>query len=387
MTPFVKCFHCDIEKPETDFSLEHIFPDALGGDYCSDLFFTNRLCRTCNSNTGLFVDGPFIRNFFVSNDEANSALNFARLDAPCLLPMRFHCTLEQLFADQDKVLDIWSGPLGGYAYHLRPQSKPEDDYVVGGHPGHRKKKAGVVFISATGCSSFWARNLLISCAEHFEHARRVALNIQFEENSLYRHYVTATLPEDAAAIERLTNIKDYGDEGGMIHHHVGFEQRFMAKLALGLGMKRLGDDFLNSESARKLKICVRNSAMETRLQSGILFTEFFHRAEDTDVFSIFSMDGVHTIVLQLMDGRIWMHLMVYGRRPLSISMTDSTDTWSHKLPQTETYFICPPAGLFAGPILLPDLINHRWGRIVIPELKAIEEKRLSDVQRQSLHDL
>jgi hypothetical protein len=277
--------------------------------------------------------------------------------------------------------------LGGSAFHLRPKSKPEDEHVVGGHPANRKKQAGVVFINATGCSPHWARNLLLSCAEHFEHSRRIALNIEFEEGSPYKRYVDEPTPEDAIAIEKITNLDKYGNEDGAVHHQAGFEQRFLAKLALGLGMNRFGEEFLCSESAKKLKICLRNSNMETRLQSGILFTEFFTGSADADVFSIFSMDGVHAIVLQSMMGRIWMHFILYGRRPLSISMTDGVETWADKLPNPEVYFICPPAGLFAGPIPLAKLINHQRGRIIIPALRDIEEKRLSPAQRESLRTL
>ena len=32
------CIDCDINKPDADFSLEHILPDALGGDLLPPLF-------------------------------------------------------------------------------------------------------------------------------------------------------------------------------------------------------------------------------------------------------------------------------------------------------------------------------------------------------------
>ncbi|MBN2479347.1 MAG: HNH endonuclease, partial [Parachlamydiales bacterium] len=61
-----KCIYCNQEKEEKEFSLEHIFPDSLGGSFANDLFKTRQVCKRCNSLSGLYVDSAFVKNFFVT---------------------------------------------------------------------------------------------------------------------------------------------------------------------------------------------------------------------------------------------------------------------------------------------------------------------------------
>jgi len=62
-----ECIYCRCQKDETEFSLEHIIPQFLGGVSAPDKFKTRDVCKTCNSNLGLFVDASFEKNFLVYN--------------------------------------------------------------------------------------------------------------------------------------------------------------------------------------------------------------------------------------------------------------------------------------------------------------------------------
>ena len=107
------CIYCpNRTQPRLGNTLEHIFPDALGGDYLPDDFKTRDVCATCNSLCGLFVDGPFIRNFFVQNSRVTSALRFADLKNPRPMPMRYLGGLKELTIGEDQVCEVWFGALG-----------------------------------------------------------------------------------------------------------------------------------------------------------------------------------------------------------------------------------------------------------------------------------
>ena len=49
----MRCYYCGFEKPPSDFSDEHIWPDALGGDALPSFWRTNNVCRACNSMSGI----------------------------------------------------------------------------------------------------------------------------------------------------------------------------------------------------------------------------------------------------------------------------------------------------------------------------------------------
>lgn len=57
------CYYCGLDKPRSDFSDEHVWPDALGGDPLPSFWRTAEVCQGCNSMSGVFVDGAFIRGW------------------------------------------------------------------------------------------------------------------------------------------------------------------------------------------------------------------------------------------------------------------------------------------------------------------------------------
>ena|ERR1700730_6272593 len=59
-----KCIYCGRDKPLVDFSDEHIWPDALGGDFLEPFWRTEDVCGRCNNLSGVFVDGAFIKSVF-----------------------------------------------------------------------------------------------------------------------------------------------------------------------------------------------------------------------------------------------------------------------------------------------------------------------------------
>jgi hypothetical protein len=53
-----RCIFCLKEKPKEEFSVEHVFPDAIGGT-----FTINNVCRECNSILGSQVDSKITDNW------------------------------------------------------------------------------------------------------------------------------------------------------------------------------------------------------------------------------------------------------------------------------------------------------------------------------------
>jgi hypothetical protein len=57
------CIYCGEEKNTDEFSAEHIWPDALGGDDLPDFWRTDDVCQKCNNLSGLYVDGAFVKGW------------------------------------------------------------------------------------------------------------------------------------------------------------------------------------------------------------------------------------------------------------------------------------------------------------------------------------
>src|SRR5260221_12535925 len=67
------CIYCGEDKNESEFSDEHIWPEALGGDHLPDLWRTGDVCQKCNNLSGLYVDGAFIKGWAGAAEGATGA--------------------------------------------------------------------------------------------------------------------------------------------------------------------------------------------------------------------------------------------------------------------------------------------------------------------------
>ena len=149
------CIFCNQQKPIEKFSLEHIFPQSLGGAQTSELFKTRHVCQRCNSIIGLFVDAPLVKNFFSQNDMAENSLYYVDLINPKALPLRYLGVCQNLVSEPNLTCDLWMGPHGGLIYHRRLKADPKYDTIVGGNPIENKKFSGEIYIFAQHADVYW----------------------------------------------------------------------------------------------------------------------------------------------------------------------------------------------------------------------------------------
>lgn len=84
----IKCIYCGFDKPESEFTLEHILPRDIGGAACPDLFKTRRVCGRCNSLSGLFIDGAFLKSWFTKNNQSINAHRYVDYRNASVLALR-----------------------------------------------------------------------------------------------------------------------------------------------------------------------------------------------------------------------------------------------------------------------------------------------------------
>lgn len=116
------CIYCRNPKIESEFSLEHVIPQCLGGALAPDVFKTRDVCKKCNNDLGLFVDASFEKSWFVSTQlQENARLQFnpahpKALPLVCMGP----CELKVPALKTEEVCESWLGPFGEQIYWLRP---------------------------------------------------------------------------------------------------------------------------------------------------------------------------------------------------------------------------------------------------------------------------
>ncbi len=366
-----KCITCDKEKPKNEFSLEHLFPQALGGALCSDIFKTRNVCKHCNSIMGLFVDAPLIKSFTSQNDMAESALYYIDPKKPRPLPMRYMGVYEELISDPKMTCDVWSGPHGGIVYHRRKKADPKYDAIAGGNPIDNKKFGGEVYIYGQHADPYWNSVFLQSIAKSFKYAKRISIN--FDLDNLEEYFDTPT-NEESTFISLIN--KSEGAIKLRLLFQEGFDQRFLCKLALGLGVNTLGSAFLESNDATNLRNALWAKSLKERINCGVSFSSSFSN-RDPEEAEILAWLGVHTIILNPAEGKLDLIIYLFGKSRMIITISNDESLWGNKISQPEVYILCPSLNNFTGPISIEDLIAHRLGSHQIKQLTEIDNKRFN----------
>lgn len=364
------CIFCNTEKPQNEFSLEHILPQSLGGALASDIFKTRHVCQRCNSIMGLFVDAPLVKNFFSQNDMAETSLHYVDLNKPRPLPLRYMGILRNFELDSKLTCELWMGPHGGLVYHRRLRADSRYDTIAGGNPINNKKFGGEVYVFAQHSDEYWNIVLLQSVMKTFKYSKRISGNIDLPNDEIY--FQEPTLDE-SEFLSNLQKIQGKVHNGGL-SIQIGFEQRFLCKFALAIGKNRLGERYLESSDAKALRNGLWAKTPKERNSYNLEFSDFFHNREPEDT-KFLAWPGVHTIVFYPTHERLIAIIYLYGKNRMMVTISKEKKLWSASINQAEVYVLCPSLDKFSGPIRMEDMLAHRLGNHQIGALAEIEKKR------------
>ena len=370
-----KCIYCDRAKGPNEFSLEHIFPDSLGGSHFSDLFKTRSVCQRCNSISGLFIDGSFIKNFFSQNDSSEAALRFVDLKKPAPLPMKYMGVLDNIELTEKEVCDFWMGPHGGLVYHIRKKADVRWDCMIGGNPIEKKKHRGTVYVYGQNNDRYWLSVLFLSCLEQFKGARFISGNIGFSAEIPFLK--NADTAEEKFILEQLNNLQGNSHKSKVAVTD-GFDQRFLAKLALGLGVNFFGNQFLSAPYAISLRNAMWEKNITKRQGYGVKFYKYFN--DEKKLNDIFAIEGAHTILLYPIKDELFLVTFLYGRKMIMIPICPDKTLWNSFTANGSIFIAAPQIQFFVGPIDLVDFIAFKGGVHNIPELTNLQS-RIFDVSK------
>jgi HNH endonuclease len=374
-----RCIYCEHEKSLDDFSLEHIFPQSWGGRLCSDLFKTHHVCGRCNSLMGIFVDGAMIRNWFTSQAETNAYRDFVVLEADdSWAPYTYIGPSDFLQVASDEVLEIWGGYSGEHIYHIHQRDDPRYDTFVGGDPIKRKKDPGRAYLYITNSDPKRIGLTLRSFAREFSEAKRYAGNLAIHGQTAAHTFVHEASESVQTELNALTiKIKSGTQWKIPLKIDMGFEQRFLAKMARGLGFNIFGARYLDTQRAVELKgaLWEQDYARRSKLLGGVSFLS----NSLTHLAPIIGVTSTYALLLKIIDERLILCLTMPSGQTLAVVIADSPELLSD--PNTtcyregNIYIVVPQIDSFIGPVSLPEFIAYKQGLLSIPSLTELEQRR------------
>ena len=359
------CVYCGREKDEDDFSDEHVIPAALGGDLPpQNPFLLKDVCQRCNNLCGIYVDGPFIRSWLTQNDRAVSALKGVSVGPRTILPLSYCGELRQ-FAYDDRICDLWVGPTGDSIYHFhRPYPAEPDSGFIVGRPPHAFRSeidAGFVFLFVRSTNRVWWPCILLSVASQFWNKRFSKPILYVGNGRAPAGNVFSKIPEELSELhQRLKRM--YGKEHDaifQIDQHQG--ERFLAKIALGLGTLVLNDSFRASQSAKLLREYLWQKDWRKREQMGLRRTGWL--GGDRKLSDFLKWPGGHVLTLLVRERMLFLNAHLYEMQTATIVVSDEPKHWQREIADDDgvIYVFSPGLRSFVGPKRLADFIEHKLG--------------------------
>ncbi len=378
------CIYCGCEKPDEEFSDEHIWPDALGGDFLPrDVWRTDDVCQKCNSISGLFVDGAFIRSWIGQAERSSDSHEYlAGRGKPAAIPLHYLGPIMDVPLPAGHVADFWVGPCGANIVHIRPDDGDEQwTTYAGGDPRGKKSKAGRAYMAFTSEDDFWIAVSLLSFHRHFGRAERFVVNMEIPANWPFKepNRSDAVQAEDMKVVDAVTGASRAGKQ---IHLQplisLDVSNRMLAKLGLAVGYKLLGASFLETEHGKNLRAGMREANFEKRQDIAVRGSGLFGQAGLEAAKDVLAWPGGWVLLVSVVQDSLFLGVVVPSGKSMTVLISDEAAlvaTVDPKYKDGAIWVTVPAAGEAAGPVLLPEYLAHQTGVSALPVLTTLASKR------------
>jgi hypothetical protein len=183
-------------------------------------------------------------------------LRMSSRSRPAILPLTYLGIEEDFPVQLGEVCERWIGPSGDQIYHVHKTDEDKWYGYAGGDFIRRKQgDAGRAYIGLTASHEYWALTGLLSFIAYFPRARfftvTICAGLPDQLTNCFTPEAEAT-PIEAAELAWIRN-RPSGLRGLRASLRLDFSDRFLAKLALGLGHSIIGGRFADSAYAQELR--------------------------------------------------------------------------------------------------------------------------------------
>jgi len=372
----IRCIYCDKEKDETEFSQEHVLPRSIGGVLQPvNPFSTNLVCARCNSISGFFIDAPFAKNWIINNYRASNAAKLSKITPSTILPLVYMGIVKDL-KYQDAICENYLGPTGDTIYHFHePYPVELDAPTMIGVPPHIKNKKidnGFAFIFVQSNNPQWLPTIIYSFVDTFKKSI-----LYFGNGPTPKNVKNANFKDIPNELKDIHNkLLDLQDKTHEITFSMGMDtgNRFLAKLALGLGSIFLHDSFKTSEDANILRKYLWTREKEERDKIPIHGSGFLGNEELKNIDQFLKWDGGHVINLMSLKDNLVLYTNFYGINGSVIQISKNKEHWKGLIDESKMFIVVPELQKYVGPINLSELIAHKTTDYKNEEILRLEEE-------------
>ena len=357
--PARRCLACGREKPGADFLRKSLWPSALGGAAAPSPFQGDSFCPTCRALCDLRVDGAFLKSWFMQAELARAAREFIDPATPGPAPLAYLGLAADFPVAEGEVCERWSGLAGEAIYVI--QAGADDSWAGYGRGDDLvavPPDPGRVILHLASPSLYWSQTALASVAAHFPLAARCCVTNIAE----LKH-----LADQGGALrpDEIEFFKSRGNRQIILNAglKIDFSQRFLIKLALGLGQSLFGEAFAKSTQARKLRKSFWDQGPRVTTPPG----------------AALAWPGAWALTLLVHGTALCLFIATPTGRALGVMISEDEGLWSgmeHKdLHQGQCFIAIPQRQVFSGPWPLNACLAHRSAASPHAGLAALDALR------------
>jgi HNH endonuclease len=371
------CVYCNRDKPVEEFSDEHVLPQKIGGNLQpTNPFIIRNVCRRCNSISGLYIDGEFIRSWFTQNNRATFHLKYADIGKRPILPLSYMGISEEL-RHNGKLCEMWLGPTGDSIFHFHDPypDEPSMPPMTGVPPSLEMRRIeydrGFIFLFAVPTNPIWHPTVFYSVVQNFPGS-----TLYFGNGPTPRGGAFSNIPNELLNLQLKLKqaMKHEIPVQVVLGAHYG--DRFLAKLGLGFGSLFLNESFVSSPEAQTLRNFMWQRDPSIRESIPLRGMPFLNERMGQDTIANYmKWSGGHFIYFGNNGNHIYLFVSIYESQNAGIVITENPDHWRGGLNQRENvYVVTPSLQKYVGPLSLGRYISHKQGLHPHTELEALEDE-------------
>ena len=317
-----------------------------------------------------------MKSFFTSIESGLAAQRFLDPKRPSALPLIYMGEDQEFPVQPDEVCERWSGPSGEHIYLVHLADDDKWYGFAGGDVIRRQKDPGRVYFYLTSAEEYWAITGLLSIIKAHAGKRLFSLTTLQSDVPLFEHFI---VPEDRATSVEAAEIswirsRPQHNQRNALSIRLDFADRFLAKLALGLGHNLFGESYINGTYADQLRQLLWRKPSED--MPNVYGTGFWQQPLSAGLSQIISIPGAWAIVLCAVEKSLALSLLSPSGREMAICISDDITPFDEAVVSEYfhgmVYYMIPVKSIFAGPFQIARVLAHRNGTRVDSELAVFD---------------
>ncbi|MBS0189683.1 MAG: HNH endonuclease [Planctomycetes bacterium] len=349
------CPYCGKDRPDGERSREHVVPQAIGGGLEPvNPFILEGVCKRCNSAAGHYIDGPFLRSWFIQNSRHANALRHVQLNPNTVLPLGYNGQLKHEIVP-GLLCDYWRGPTGDSIFHFHVTYPESTGIATIGLPTNvppEQMDPGFAFLFLAATNPVW----------HLPIVNSVMATLPGAELYLGNGPPGGPLqpiPEARTGIQRELRRLVEGDIPTEISVAKDYGDRFLAKLALGIGALRLAPEFVRSDDAKILRDAMWQRDSTERAKLPVVGTGFLE-SSSSGITGLLHWPQGHLLVLKQVGRSLSLCPVFFGQLSAVVQITSTPAFWRDRIDANGAVFaIAPGLRRVVGPVDLATFIAAR----------------------------